>query len=888
MSKKSVYGRVIAYIGMILFSMAVISTETIFFHLLLIITNYVQASFIIAIAMFGIALGSLVSFYLLKAPSRMVFLFAGAGFFISLILSYYNIVWIDVWKYPFFLVFPFFFSSIIISTIFSYTHSNSIYFVNLVGSALGVVYAIVMVRLFKSENALIITCFIPLFFAFLLSFQLKSIFAKVVSIVLVLFVTFQWTALLKNNMAMPEKIDAYAFEKIIVPHAVDPNDRKFMKEVYEKTEDGKFYECKGTKYDLVRAKFLLSRIGYKKFIDINNDLQISDGINDLGKTYKFGYKRSVYYSGDALIGRVELLESVRPTKISMSINGIILDQIDGYGGSVWDPRVPHLKDAESFIVGLSADGIVKSVKAIKPKHLSGAEFNPIIVELMTKGNPYSTFAKDPYEDVTVISADGRNYLERTEKRFDHIFLMNIHAEHGPICSLAPEYFHTVEGTKLMLEKLTERGMVCFEEIITTDRSKQFYKKYMNTVVTAMKELGIEDPKKHIYIFGWDFWAKDMQNYKSILIKRYPFTKEELRNLDKFVNSAPIKRYSSKLEFHPEREVNSMIARFINSEEMQLSDYSMPRTIPAKEFMETLLSKADKNQAEILLKHYKMSKRDNVGDSFFYIPWSEYNNDNIHEVGKVAAELGYKSEIDLRPATDDSPFPFNVYKNKKEVKSLFNLVLVFVAVLLFLIIMRIITLFKFKSLVAGFHFSFFGITGFAFMLIEIVLMQQIQQFIGVPAYSLIIVLGGLLLYGGIGSFVSRFFSKWVNVGCVASIPFVLMGYYLISPAIFNYFGQAEWGTRLLVASLILFPIGFLMSLPFPNALNLIKEKYSGEYKTLMFGINSAFGTLGVVTSTLVSVTWGFSRGYSIGIACYVVAFVMFLTLTLSKKMTFAEA
>jgi len=52
--------------SMFLFSFAVMALETLFMHQLLIITNYLKATFVISLAMLGIAFGSFVSFYLAR------------------------------------------------------------------------------------------------------------------------------------------------------------------------------------------------------------------------------------------------------------------------------------------------------------------------------------------------------------------------------------------------------------------------------------------------------------------------------------------------------------------------------------------------------------------------------------------------------------------------------------------------------------------------------------------------------------------------------------------------------------------------------------------------------------------------------------------------------
>jgi hypothetical protein len=77
-----------------------------------------------------------------------------------------------------------------------------------------------------------------------------------------------------------------------------------------------------------------------------------------------------------------------------------------------------------------------------------------------------------------------------------------------------------------------------------------------------------------------------------------------------------------------------------------------------------------------------------------------------------------------------------------------------------------------------HSLFFIAVGAGYMLVEIVLMQFMQQFIGIPTYSVIITLGALLFFSGIGSLVSSNWKKGYVIAFVFLIPLVIFIYYII--------------------------------------------------------------------------------------------------------------
>jgi hypothetical protein len=127
------------FLAMFLFSLLVMVLETMYLHLLLIVTNYIKATFIISIALLGIALGSFIGFYLNKVKIQAVLIVSSLLTIASIVLSYYNIINIGALRYPYLLVLPFVFASIVISIIFARGHSNRIYFTNLFASAAGVI-----------------------------------------------------------------------------------------------------------------------------------------------------------------------------------------------------------------------------------------------------------------------------------------------------------------------------------------------------------------------------------------------------------------------------------------------------------------------------------------------------------------------------------------------------------------------------------------------------------------------------------------------------------------------------------------------------------------------------------------------------------------------------
>jgi hypothetical protein len=262
---------IVSFAAMFVFSFLVIALETIQFHLLLVVTNYLKATFVISIAMLGIAIGSLIGFYASKLKLQGVLAVSACLLFFSVILSYYNIINIGALGTPWLLILPFIFASVIVSSIFMHGNSNTVYFVNLIASASGVLYPVIFLPILKSETSLMLLLTLPAAFVFLQAFRIRNIPVKILvaglSCGLVVLLAFG----IVFNVNTPDTIRAEIFEtKIISEFDQDPGRMNFEKNIplefftrayrYDRIKDT--YLFTGDEYDFSRAHYLLQVTGF--------------------------------------------------------------------------------------------------------------------------------------------------------------------------------------------------------------------------------------------------------------------------------------------------------------------------------------------------------------------------------------------------------------------------------------------------------------------------------------------------------------------------------------------------------------------------------------------------------------------------------------------------
>ncbi|MCL2154351.1 MAG: hypothetical protein FWH53_01665 [Leptospirales bacterium] len=888
--------KIINYLAVIIFPFSIISLETILFHLLMIVSNYLQAVTVISIAMFGIALGGMVSFYLLKVNRNFVLSLFSGIFFVSIGLSYYNIIRLDNFEFPYLLILPFFSGSVIVSSIFSRENSHKIYFVDLTASAIGVVFPIVAVAAFKSENTLLILSILPLVFLIIILFSVRNLFIRIIGLIVTTIVIAATIRFILLNISIPREIDQYDFHYNIIPYVNIPLEAQLLKDLYQiDSKNETFTLTTNDPYEEQIARNIINKTKYYPFVmDLSRNYQPSRFAEKYMKIYTNKLNKYTFlFSEDNLMGRVEYITKTDKDLFYIN-NGAFFDRVHYRDkGSFWDIRFPnYLSDANVFIMGASADGIVKPLKKLQGKtKITGVEFNPIIHKTMTSGY-YFYKSNKAYEDTTIYKTEGRAYLKGTDEKFDMITHMNNHAEHGAVCTLAPEYLHTVEGIKEMLEKLTDRGILVYEEILWSTRSEWSFYKFINTIKASLHELGVKDPANHILVYKWDYWNYEKPGVRSVVIKRIPFNESEKSKVRAYLAFHINKKFS---QLQSEKNVlafpgiiksnivNDIITGKTGDYFIGLPDYYFEDDFE-KNILSYIKNKSDREFIESLYIHYPRKNVD-IGWDFVstiynykqgrYILKENISNADKKRFIQLLDKTNYSYNIDISPIRDDKPFPYNVYKEKKEVYNILKIASLLSLLILIPVLILVIKKYSTHKLILLEHSIFFVAVGLGFMLVEIALMQFFQRFIGMPTYSVIITLGSLLLFSGIGSFISRDWKNRYIVTAVFVIPVMIFLYYNYLNTVFDFFSASTFNIRIAAAVALMFPLSLLMGIPFPKAMEKIKREISNEYAVLMYAVSGAAGAIAAVAALVLNTTYGFSFTFICGMCAYFMGALMLL-------------
>ena len=156
-------------------------------------------------------------------------------------------------------------------------------------------------------------------------------------------------------------------------------------------------------------------------------------------------------------------------------------------------------------------------------------------------------------------------------------------------------------------------------------------------------------------------------------------------------------------------------------------------------------------------------------------------------------------------------------------------------------------------------------GFGFILVEISLIQRFVLFLGHPTYALTVVVFLLLLSSGAGSVAARY--RITGGGKVLPllglISVLIVGYVVLLPWLLAAAVGLPFAIKLVISALVLAPLGFLMGMPFPTGLRLVKTV---EWA---WALNAAASVLGSVMAMIIAIHFGLT----VTLLCAAVAYLL---------------
>ena len=161
--------------------------------------------------------------------------------------------------------------------------------------------------------------------------------------------------------------------------------------------------------------------------------------------------------------------------------------------------------------------------------------------------------------------------------------------------------------------------------------------------------------------------------------------------------------------------------------------------------------------------------------------------------------------------------------------------------------------------------------------EMALLQRFTLFLGQPVYTFAVVLAGLLVCTGMGASLAgrlraqpRQHLRWI----IPLILVTLVGIAFLTPLVLSAALALPLVWRILLALLLIAPLGVLLGLPFPTGLRVVAHEAS-MLVPWAWGVNGFFTVIGTAVALMLGMACGFTAVLVIAALCYVIALAAML-------------
>ncbi|MCP4642408.1 MAG: hypothetical protein GY851_18330 [bacterium] len=197
-------------------------------------------------------------------------------------------------------------------------------------------------------------------------------------------------------------------------------------------------------------------------------------------------------------------------------------------------RIRH--DADVFVIGTGGGRDILSALVSGQRSVVGAEINGVIID--TLNGTFGDFSGhlDQHPDVEFVNDEARSYLARSDKTFDIVQISLIDtwaATAAGAFVLAENTLYTREAFDVFFDRLTDRGVLSVSRWYTEGSPAEMYRTAA-LAASALRGLGIENPENNIivaYIPQDKLTALCRNGVGTLLVSKSPFSESDIDTIE---------------------------------------------------------------------------------------------------------------------------------------------------------------------------------------------------------------------------------------------------------------------------------------------------------------------------------------------------------------------
>jgi spermidine synthase len=461
--------------------------------------------------------------------------------------------------------------------------------------------------------------------------------------------------------------------------------------------------------------------------------------------------------------------------------------------------------------------------------VTAVEINPIINDVVLHNAYWSDLFYQP--QVELITGEGRSFVRSTNDKYDAILsvhtISNAAIASGAL-SLSENYVLTKEAFEEYYIHLKDSGLIYFT------RPEFQLPRLFSTGREVLEEMGINNPAMHFFAFTYpesDFHVNSGRKsfFSVFVMSKNALTQQQVAKMNTFINL--VKNPPPTVLYDP---------------------FS-----PSKNIYDSILKAENLNA---LYQNYPFEIAPTTDNQPFFNHHTRWPSLSLQSFKDI-----FSQQKMGRMALEDKPIA--------EVSLIILLaqVLVISALIIFLPLWRFSSRGLKVSNIFPFLFYFSGL-GTGFILIEIVMIQLFNLLLGEPVYTFAIVLSALLLFTGVGAFVSGKYGlkpNWAIRISILALSALLLVASLFLPSLFRVAVGFSMPLRVILAILLIMPLGILLGIPFPAGIDILGRQ-APALIPWAWGLNGFFTVIGSVAAIILSMMTGFQSVLWIAIAVYLIS------------------
>ena len=472
----------------------------------------------------------------------------------------------------------------------------------------------------------------------------------------------------------------------------------------------------------------------------------------------------------------------------------------------------HVRKPESVaVIGVGGGRDVLTALRFDADKVTGIELNKLILDLLT--DRYADFSGRLDEDsrVNFVNAEARSYIAQADEQFDLIQISLIDtwaATAAGAYVLSENALYTKEAWAGFLDALSDDGVLTTSRWWTPGYRVEGHRMFTMAMEVVREELGATRPERHLLVARGG-------RVVNVMVSKSPYSDAEV---DRFLATCGKRGFEVLWSPRGAQEpvIQALVAGTIDREDLATLPFDLTPPTDDRPFFFHQVRFTDAFRKDRYAKLY--------GD-------------------------------DVNPVTQN-------------VNAVFVLAFVLIAVSVLSVLLIGAPLLATRRHVSlrgsGTPMGYFAAIGLGFLFVEISQMQRLVVFLGHPVYGLAVVLFSLLLFAGVGSLATTRIAQPRRL--LGTLLAILLVFGLATVPLTSAFRSQETLVRILVAVAMLAPLGFCMGMAFPFGMRIV-EKGDRGLLPWFWGVNGATSVVATVLATAVSLSWGISVTYWVGVVCY---------------------